>query len=65
MKTIFRSGDLLRSERFGWVYRIITVKNGTAILEDVSKESIRIKFSLSALRNRVKYNIFAHTPSPL
>lgn len=65
METFFRSGDLLRSKRFGWVYRIAIIRNGTAILEDTIKTEVRIKFSLDALRNRVKNDTFVHTPSPL
>lgn len=65
MKEIhFFVGDYLYSKRFGWQYRIISIRNGAAIIQDIVRENVRLKFTLSALRNRVRIDSFAHSPHP-
>ena len=60
----FSVGDYLLSKRFGWQYKIISIRYGVAVIQDIVRENVRMKFSLSALRNRVKNDSFVHSPLP-
>ena len=60
----FTVGDYLLSKRFGWQYKIISIRYGVAVVQDIVREDVRLKFSLSALRTRVKNNSFVHSPLP-
>jgi len=62
MYSSFEIGDILKSNKFKWVYKIINIKNGVATLEDINKNTVRVRFTLSALAQRVKNGIFAHRP---
>ena len=60
----FAPGDYLLSKRFGWQYKIISIRYGVAVIQDIVRENVRMKFSLSALCTRVKNDSFAHSPLP-
>ena len=60
----FSVGDYLLSKRFGWQYKIISIRYGVAVIQDIVRENVRMKFSLSALCSRVKNDSFAHSPLP-
>jgi len=60
-----RIGDYLLSKRFGWQYKIVSIRSGAAIIQDITRENVRLKFSLSALRARIKNGSFWHSPHPL
>ena len=60
----FSVGDYLLSKRFGWQYKIISIRYGVAVIQDIVRENVRMKFSLSALCTRVKNDSFAHSPLP-
>ena len=60
----FTVGDYLLSKRFGWQYKIISIRYGVAVVQDIVREDVRLKFSLSALRTRVKNDSFVHSPLP-
>lgn len=62
MYSSFQVGDVLKSVKFKWVYRITNIKDGVAVLEDTNKDTVRIRFTLSALAQRVKNGIFTHQP---
>ena len=57
-------GDYLLSKRFGWQYKIISIRNGVAVLQDIVRENVRVRFTLLALRNRIEIDSFAHSPHP-
>jgi len=60
----FSVGDYLLSKRFGWQYKIISIRYGVAVIQDIVRENVRMKFSLTALCTRVKNDSFAHSPLP-
>ena len=60
----FTVGDYLLSKRVGWQYKIISIRYGVAVVQDIVREDVRLKFSLSALRTRVKNDSFVHSPLP-
>ena len=60
----FSVGDYLLSKRFGWQYKIISIRYGCAVIQDVVRENVRMKFSLSALHTRVENDSFVHSPLP-
>ena len=60
----FTVGDYLLSKRFGWQYKIISIRYGVAVIQDIVRENVRMKFSLSALHARVKNDSFVHSPLP-
>ena len=60
----FAPGDYLLSKRFGWQYKIISIRNGVAVLQDIVRENVRVRFTLLALRNRIEIDSFAHSPHP-
>ena len=60
----FAPGDYLLSKRFGWQYKIISIRNGVAVLQDIVRENVRVRFTLLALRNRIEIDSFVHSPHP-
>ena len=60
----FAPGDYLLSKRFGWQYKIISIRNGVAVLQDIVRENVRVRFTLLALHNRIEIDSFAHSPHP-
>ena len=64
MEQDFSVGDYLLSKRFGWQYKIISIRYGVAVIQDIVRENVRLKFSLSALHTRVKDDSFVHSPLP-
>ena len=60
----FVVGDYLYSPRFGWQYKIVSLRNGVAVLQDLVRENVRVRFTILALQNRIKFNSFVHSPHP-
>jgi len=60
----FVVGDYLYSTRFGWQYKIVSLRNGVAVLQDLVRENVRVRFTILALHNRIKFNSFVHSPHP-
>jgi len=60
----FAPGDYLLSKRFGWQYKIISIRNGVAVLQDIVRENVRVRFTLRTLHNRIEIDSFAHSPHP-
>lgn len=60
----FAPGDYLLSKKFGWQYKIISIRNGVAVLQDIVRENVRVRFTLLALRNRIEIDSFVHSPHP-
>lgn len=61
----FKIGDYLLSKRFGWQYKIISITNGAVVIQDIVRENVRLRFSMSALENRINIGSFWHSPHPL
>ena len=60
----FAPGDYLLSKRFGWQYKDISIRNGVAVLQDIVREKVRVRFTLRTLHNRIEIDSFAHSPHP-
>lgn len=57
-------GDYLLSKRFGWQYKVVSIRNGVAVIQDIVRENVRMRFTIRALRNRIKIDSFVHSPLP-
>ena len=63
----FAPGDYLLSKRFGWQYKIISIRNGVAVLQDIVRENVRVRFTLrpctielkliALLTHRIRFSI--------
>jgi len=64
MKNRILVGDYLYSARFGWQYKIVSIRNGVAVVQDIIRENVRVRFTLLALRKRIEIKSFIHSPLP-
>jgi len=60
----FKIGDYLLHKRFGWQYKIVSIRNGVAVIQDIVRDNVRLRFTLSALQNRVNVESYLHSPHP-
>lgn len=58
----YHIGDTFKSIKFGWIYRVESIKDGVVTLQDIIKKDVRVKFTLRALEERVQKNSFAYIP---
>lgn len=65
MKKRILVGDYLYSARFGWQYKIVSIRNGVAVVQDIIRKNVRVRFTLLALRKRIEIKSFIHSPLPL
>jgi hypothetical protein len=62
MKKDFTIGEVFQSPKFKWMYKLERIENGVAILTDIMKPNIRVKFTLNALAERIKKGSFVRVP---
>lgn len=60
----FKIGDYLLHKRFGWQYKIVSIRNGVAVIQDIVRDNVRIRFTLGALSKRVELESYLHSPYP-
>ena len=64
MKNEIVVGDYLYAPRFGWQYKIVSIRNGVAVVQDIIRENVRVRFTLLALKKRIEIKTFIHSSLP-